>query len=104
METITEKAQEASIQAGKSVILTYLAPDGLLPQYDGMSAYELSKRVIEASQQAKLDVIGEDMRQAFPDHDDELAEDEEFAPKGYCKKCGEDLQGQDPSICGNCTG
>lgn len=50
---ITKEQQEAS----KEVLMKYLLPDCLKPEYDGMNASELARKVIEASQSKEQEEI-----------------------------------------------
>ncbi len=38
------------IEAGKNILLKYTLPDALKPEYNGMTAYELVKMILEVAQ------------------------------------------------------
>lgn len=44
----SEPIDGQKIQKGRALLQKYLLPDALKPEYDGMTAYELAKKIIEA--------------------------------------------------------
>ena len=67
---------EKQIQKAKEVLLKYTLPDALKPQYDGMSAYCLTKMMLEAAEEV----------------------DDMF----HCPKCGNEVL-DEVGLCQNCV-
>ena len=68
--------KEKQIQKAKEVLLKYTLPDALKPQYDGMTAWEVSKLMLEAAERAE----------------------EIF----HCPKCGNEVL-EEVGLCQNCV-
>lgn len=76
---ITDK----QIQRGREIIRKYVADDGLKPEYNGMTAWEISKMILEAVEVIKTIEIGMETARKLKEERERCAEHNE----SNCEVC-----------------